>query len=93
MENKDEVRAKTSETIKAALTPHELVQHHMEHPDELITEEDMNNLILSDETETEKFGTTTGDEVQLSRKEKADADELADEISKDNTGMSYEAGI
>jgi hypothetical protein len=75
------------DTKNQPLTPHELVQQHMEHPDEPITDAEMENLDL------ETNDGSTEDEVKLTPAEKQRADELADAIQSDSTGMSYEADI
>jgi len=81
---------KPSDPDKAnqSLTPHELVQHHMEHPDEPISDAEMESL-HTDNNEN----ASNGDEVTLTPEEKKNADELADAIESGGTGMSYEADI
>lgn len=73
----------TPDKASQPLTPHELVQHHMEHPDEPITNADMESLEIP----------SKGDEVTLTPEEKKNADELADAIQSGGTGMSYKADI
>ena len=77
----------TSSNTNKSFTPHELVEYHMQHPDEPITDADMENLDLSlDEN-------PSIDEIKLTPEEKKNADELADAIKSDSTGMSYRADI
>lgn len=74
---------------KRSFTPHELVKYHMEHPDEPITNEDMENLDLGDVN----TALPTRAEVSLTPMQKVEADELADNLEKNSTGMSYKADI
>ena len=62
------------EKSKPLLTPHELVQRHMENPDEPITDEDINNLDISN---------------QLPPDKKIEADEDAELLKKYNNDNLY----
>ena len=70
------------------LTPHELVERHMQHPEEPITEADMKSLDMEVNPDA-----APGDEILLTPQEKRNADELADAIKSDNTGMCYDAEL
>ena len=70
-----------------SFTPHELVQYHMEHPDEPITDADMRNLNL------ELDNPALVNEIVLTPAQKQSADELADAAQSNGTGMSYKADI
>lgn len=69
------------------LTPEQLVQRHMEHPDEPITDKDMQNLQSGVQNATSPNG------VALTDEQKAEAAELAKAIESDGTGMSYDASL
>jgi hypothetical protein len=70
------------------LTPHELVEQHMQHPEEPLSDADIKNLDLEVNPDAKQ-----GDEIILTPEEKKRADELADAIQSDSTGMSYNADI
>lgn len=76
-----------------SLTPHELIQRHIDHPDEPITDADIRNLKLGGDTIAETTTTASADAAPLPAEEKSAADDLADELEKDNTGMSYQADM
>jgi len=76
------------EKVTQPLTPHELVEQHMQHPEEPITNADIENLDLEVNPNA-----TPKDEIILTPEEKKNADELADAAQSDSTGMSYEADI
>jgi len=78
----------THDNTKHTLTPHELVEQHMQHPDEPITDAEIQNLDLG-----VNENATSEDEIILTPEEKKNADELADAIDSDSTGMSYEADV
>lgn len=78
----------TSELNTQPLTPQELVQHHMEHPDEPITDAQMENLDVGTSTDA-----ATGTGTKLTEEEKKKADELAAAIKSDGTDMAYEADV
>ena len=90
MENlqNDALQQNESDKKNHLLTPHQLVEQHMQHPDEPITEADINNLNLDVNTEG-----TTNDNSRLTSEEKRNADELADAIESDDTGMAYKADV
>jgi len=69
-------------------TPHELVERHMQHPEEPITDADMENLDVEPVADAEPQ-----DEIVLTPEEKKNADGLADTIQSDSTGISYQADI
>ena len=69
------------------LTPHELMQKHMEHPDEPITDAAMKNI------QSGIVNATSPDGVPLTEEQKRQANELAKAIESEGTGMSYQAGI
>ena len=73
----------------SSLTPHELVEQHMQHPEEPITDAEIENLDL----EVNPDAAAPGNEIILTPEEKKCADELADAIDSDSTGMSYDADI
>jgi hypothetical protein len=77
-----------SDKTTHSLTPHEIVERHMQHPEEPITDVDMENLDLEVNPEEKP-----GDEIILTPEEKKCADELADAIQSDSTDMSYKADI
>lgn len=72
----------------ASLTPHQLVTRHMQHPEEPITDADMENMNL----EVNPDGTSY-DEISLTAEEKKSADELADAIASDSTDTAYKADM
>lgn len=78
----------TPELNTQSLTPQELVQHHMEHPDEPITDAQMANLDVRTGNDA-----ATGTGTTLTEEEQKQADELADAIESDEAGMSYEADV
>jgi hypothetical protein len=78
----------TSDKTTHLLTPHELVERHMQHPEEPITDANMESLDLEANPDA-----APGDEIILTPEEKKSADELADTIKSDSTGMSYEADV
>jgi hypothetical protein len=90
MENlQDEsVQQTTPDKATHSLTPHELVERHMQHPDEPISDADIENLDLEVNPNA-----APGDEIILTQEEKKSADELADAIKSDSTGMCYDADL
>ncbi len=78
----------TSDKTTHHFTPHELVERHMQHPEEPITDADIENLDLEVNPDAK-----LGDEIVLTPEEKKCADELADDIQSDNAGMSYKSDI
>lgn len=93
MENDQSNTAKPSGNKKPSLTPRELIKRHMEYPDSPITDDDMNNLKLSDDEGFSSIQPAQEDATQLSDEEKIKADKMANELGKDNAGMSYKADI
>jgi hypothetical protein len=69
-------------------TPHELVEQHMQHPAEPITDADVENLDLKVNPDA-----SPGDEIILTPEEKKSADEFADAIKSGSTGMCYDADL
>jgi len=90
MENEQDTSKQQSTLNKTTLlhSPHELVEQHMQHPEEPITDAEMENLDLEVNPNA-----APGDEIILTPEEKKSADELADAIESDSTDMSYEADI
>ena len=78
----------TSDKTTHSLTPHEIVERHMQHPEEPITDADLENLDLEVNPDAKP-----GDEIILTPEEKKSADELADTIKSDSTGMCYDADL
>ena len=76
-----------------SLTPHQVIQRHSEHPEQPITDADMNNMKLSDEPDTVAGNASGDDPVVLSQKEKDVADNMAHQLNQPNTGMAYKAKI
>lgn len=93
MENTQIQDADLSDKNKNYLTPRELIKRHMEHPENPITDEDMNNLKLSDADESQPTDITDSDGIILTKKEKDVADNFADELNDANTGTSYKADL
>ncbi len=79
------------EKKKESLSPRELIHRHSDHPDEPIINENIENLDLTDSITSTK--SNSSDAVELTSEEKTSADELADNLSDDNTGMSYKADL
>jgi len=90
MENEQDITKQQTGSNKTTplLTPHELVERHMQHPEEPITDADIENLDLE-----VNANAAPGDEIILTPEEKKSADELADAIQSDSTDMCYEADI
>ena len=95
MENKENNAKKSADENSLSRTPHELIKQHSRHPDEPVTEADLQNLDLDNNPETTpaQEASDSDNSIALSDEEKAKADALADQLKKDNTGMSYEADL
>lgn len=78
---------------KPSLTPRELIMRHIKHPEIPITDEDIENLNLGYKGNSSKELYVPANAFRLSGKEKREADELADSLRKNGTGLSYKATL